>query len=769
MNIWNKGALFVLCPCISVYSLPLFASFDEATPASIELNEPMMEGITGSGNVDIEMGDYRLGGKRAKAWVANRTAESYTYEMNAINKKGDIIDVLLTGTLDAGQAEVISGKPSALGIDNRRIQVRLYNAAGLEASKTSWAGDSLDNDSDGITGALELLYGLDPNDPSDALQDPDADSITNIDEINVYGTDPHLADSDGDGLDDNIELFVLTGYDPLDASDGLLDADMDYFTNADEYHNGTDANVYDAGAPDTDGDGVPDTLELRLGINPADPTDSDVGGNTAEDKAQMHALNRLSYGPTPALVNEIEIMGATAWIANQFTGLLDFSNLRDDPAQVMREDNPRHNHEEELVGAIRPVHSIKHLQTRMGVFWDNHFNTFQGKVNYSPSELHEEDLFFVNALGNFRNLLDASAKSHAMMKYLDLISSKQPSPNENYAREVMELHTLGLTTSGGVYTPDDVNSLAKILSGWSSKSYGTQSLYSYRNSNSQLFFNQNIYEYVFYASNHVTGEKTFLGETYPAGETEQEEGERALDALAYHPATAQFICEKLAKTFVSDEPDSLTVSNCVVPFTANQAQPDQMVHAMNGLFSSAEFNDPANQRSKFKDDQEYFFALSRLIGVSAIGDSVDGINATAGYVRPGELGDVLQRVNQGLFDREPPTGYKEHADHWINTNSVVDRFREGNELFYADTSFYGDNMRHLVANLNNAGIIETGDVLRFLFKAMLAGDYDLELMEMGYWTLQPGGEPFVLTANASLAKLRDLVSRLAQLPEYNLH
>jgi uncharacterized protein (DUF1800 family) len=329
----------------------------------------------------------------------------------------------------------------------------------------------------------------------------------------------------------------------------------------------------------------------------------------------------------------------------------------------------------------------------------------------------------------------------------------------------MELHTLGVTTTDGLYTPADVNELAKILSGWSTSKQGNLSRYRIYAGTSNGIIQRQDYEFVFKSNNHDPNAKIFLDIQFPAG-VGQEEGELALDMLANHSQTAKFICEKMAKTFVSDTPRQKTISNCKSKFLKYRDAPDQIARALDALIGSDEFEDEDNMRAKFKDNQEYMFGLGRLLSVNAIGTTQPG-----GFLGGTVFGEAIERTGQGLFNKAPPTGYHEDADSWITTNAVLNRFREGNTLLRSGyTSYLGaKSTAVLVADLNNAGLTTSGEVLATVFKLMLGGEYDLKHMEMGYWILHPGGEVFDLNELQTRTKLMNLISRIAQLPEYNLH
>lgn len=765
MKRWRLYLALLLCPCISVQAMPVFeeVAIDESATVE-ELSDSQMESLVGSGNVDVEMSDYKQGGGVAKGKIANRTTLYFNYELNTTDMNGNVQETLASGSIAPGEAIIVTGMPGvASGSNNKYVQLRAFNTGmgALEAIDTSWAPVSIDSDGDGILDEIELANGMNPYDPADATADFDGDGLTNKEELLTYGTNINSTDTDGDTIDDAAELAM--NFDPTDPNDGLADPDMDYLSTAQELAMGTDPEVANPGlVADTDGDGVNDTLENRLGMDAGNAEIASVGGDTENDKHLVHVLNRLTFGPTVDTMNEASSMGLSNWIQGQLAPL-SFANLLDDPAQMLREDNPYQPTHEERHGAIRPVHSVKHIQARMGLFWDNHFSTYKNVVNNYDSEMHEEDLFFVHALGNFRTLLDASAKSDAMMRYLDLRISKQPQPNENYAREVMELHTFGVTTTDvddsgqPFYGPDDVDALSHILSGWSTGGAGTPSRYTRRH-NDGSFSTQTLFEFIFRGSNHSTEPKNFLGVDFP-GTGGQAEGELALDMLAEHPQTAKNICGKMARTFVSDEPAPATLANCEAVFLGAVDAPDQMKQVLMSLVNSAEFNNADTRLSKFKDNQEYMISLARILRVNAVGRA-----PSVGYLDGTAFGEAIEATGQGLFDKGPPTGYKETAEQWNTTNSAIARFREGNELIFSYG--YTDN---IAAYFSDNGVTTSGGVMRELFKMMLGGEYGLDHMTMAYWELHPDGQVFDINENYASQRIENVIAKLAQLPEFNLH
>lgn len=717
-------------------------------------DEEMGRVIGGGGSVDAEMADYKLGGTTATAVITNRFEFPCNYEMNLVNNNGAILQTLASGVIQPNTVIVVNGTPPKGGVDNQRIQVRVYHPGlpGMEAVDSSWAMQSIDSDADGIEDADENRYGLDPWDPADANQDLDGDGLSNAQEINSYSTDPTLADTDGDTMSDGAEIQYALN--PNSAADAGLDLDRDFMTNAEEINlYNSNPNQYSANvAPDADGDGLNDRLEISLGLDPNNAQSKVQGGDAADMQKILHVLNRTTFGPNQALLDKIASIGLDDWLEDQLIPI-GLDNATSDPAQVMRDENITPGNNPERTGAIRPMHSIKQLQTRMAMFWDNHFSTSIQKTR-AEAELYEEDQFFVNAFGNFRTLLGISAKSEAMMRYLDLFTSKVSGPNENYAREVMELHTLGDTS---LYTSADVAALSKILTGWGISNTIAPITYSRYNVNDNGVISKNtVFTFYFNNNYHDATTKTFLGRQYAGAGVA--EGEAALDVLATHSATAHNICNKLAMYFVSDTPSQVTINGCVTTFMANVNSPQQMGVVLANLLESNQFNDPANYRSKFKDTQEYMYGLARFLDWSAVAYTQPGVQ-----IDYRGIGGRINEAGQRQFAKDEPVGWEEVGDAWINADVALNRFREANELIYDATK------TNLVQYFNGLGLTSSADIIGHLLKMMLGGKYEPKHVELVYWALHPNNATFALTDSDAEIRLKNAVARLAQLPEYNLH
>ena len=300
---------------------------------------------------------------------------------------------------------------------------------------------------------------------------------------------------------------------------------------------------------------------------------------------------------------------------------------------------------------LRAVYSERQLYEVMVDFWENHFNIFANKDDdrYLLTS-YDRDTIRPFAMGRFRDLLGATAHSPAMLFYLDnwRSSVRRPYPatkdkpagvdgglNENYARELMELHTLGVD---GGYTQQDVQEVARCFSGWTIQKPNEQGLFLYR------------------PGLHDDGEKVVLGhKILPGGGIA--DGERVLDILATHPATARFIATKLARRFISDEPPPMVIDRAATVFLKTDGSIRETLRA---IVTSPEFFSRASYRAKMRSPFEYVAAAMRAL------------NAETDADRP--VLDAIGRMGQPVFGRITPDGYADRADQWLSSGAMVARF-----------------------------------------------------------------------------------------------
>jgi uncharacterized protein (DUF1800 family) len=277
------------------------------------------------------------------------------------------------------------------------------------------------------------------------------------------------------------------------------------------------------------------------------------------------------------------------------------------------------------------------LLARMTEFWFNHFNVFIGKGpvrpyvgNYLMTAIRP------NALGKFEDLLLATAQHPAMLLYLDQAQSTQRGLNENYARELMELHTLGVNSG---YTQADVREMARVLTGWSVDIAGGQG-------------------FLFRPRAHEEGSKTVLGHTF--NESGQAQGIAAIKFLAQQPATAQRISARLASFFVADKPSKPLVDKLANRFTQTGGD---MYAVMRSLIESPEFWESGNTLFKTPMD----FACSSL---TAAGSVKDDANRNQNYR---QATGFLAQAGQALHGWQTPDGYKTDATTWLAPEALTRR------------------------------------------------------------------------------------------------
>ncbi|WP_246141717.1 DUF1800 domain-containing protein [Hyella patelloides] len=312
----------------------------------------------------------------------------------------------------------------------------------------------------------------------------------------------------------------------------------------------------------------------------------------------------------------------------------------------------RNQHKSKIIRQARQAHIIRaiasnrQLQEVMTNFWLNHFNVFAAKKIVAFWLADYENDLRDRALGNFRDLLAVTAHHPAMLVYLDNNLNTNPNRirkqgnakgiNENYARELMELHTLGVD---GGYTQQDVTNLARIFTGW-----GVDIRGNYGDANNFRFFKRL----------HDPTDKIFLGQTIIS--SGMAEGEQALDILANHPATARFISYKLAQYFVADTPPKTLVDKLTKTFLASQGNIKTVLET---LFHSSEFNDPNYYKAKFKTPFQYLVSIVR-----------------ASNIKNPELKKIEWMLNQlamPIFGCEAPNGYQNTESAWLNPDAMLRR------------------------------------------------------------------------------------------------
>ena len=372
--------------------------------------------------------------------------------------------------------------------------------------------------------------------------------------------------------------------------------------------------------------------------------------------AELHLLNRLTWGPRPSELKRLRDLGTEAFLDEQ----LHFERLddRDADARLAKLpilgmsrrtlyglQNAQGRARRALVRGMleRAVYSERQLLERMVEFWSDHFNVPSDFDNTLNLVVFQQGVRR-HALGRFRDLLAATAKSPAMLYYLDNYVNVKERPNENYARELLELHTLGVD---GGYSEQDVKATARAFTGWTIHDRTETGFY-------------------FDDSEHDTDAKKVLGHDLPAGRG-LEDGLHVLGILADHRATARFVCGKLCVRFVSDTPPASLVDRLADVWAATGGEIKPVLRA---LFLSEEFKASAGQ--KLRRPLDFF---------------VGALRASGTQVRDWWLlEELLEALGQTPYGWHPPDGYPDVARAWLSANGLLTRWNTAMRLTHGALS-----------------------------------------------------------------------------------
>jgi uncharacterized protein (DUF1800 family) len=405
---------------------------------------------------------------------------------------------------------------------------------------------------------------------------------------------------------------------------------------------------------------------------------------------------------------------------------------------------------------LRAVYSERQLQEVMVDFWTNHFNVFAGKgADRWLLISYDRDTIRPHTLGKFYDLLLADAQSPAMLFYLDNFQSVSPNAqppqqrpgaargplaqlrmsnnpqdqrpqqqqqrrgiNENYARELMELHTLGVD---GGYTQKDVQEVARCFTGWTifaprGAGAAAQAVMNgrladrLRTDAGKFYFNPRV---------HDDGEKIVLGHKIPAGGG-MKDGLIVLDILAHHPATAKFVATKLVRRFVSDDPPPALVDRVSQTFLKTDGDIREVLKV---IFLSPEFNSAEAYRAKVKRPFELAISAVRTLGADTNGGP--------------QFHQWIARMGQPLYGFQTPNGYSDTAENWVNTGALLER------------------MNFALALVSNRIPGARVDLSKLLGEAKTGTSIDKEKLLNRFVTLIVGGEISAKTRATLLKELND--------------
>ena len=427
-------------------------------------------------------------------------------------------------------------------------------------------------------------------------------------------------------------------------------------------------------------------------------------GNMPQEQRALHALTRLAFGPRPGDLERVNQIGVDRYIREQLdpesipvppdltrrvdalatlqltpvelfvTFQLPVQQAKGDiDAQKAVRQRSRVILQEAVEGRLmRAIYGPRQLQEVMTAFWFNHFNVFAGKgLCHLWVGAYEQEAIRPHTMGRFRALLGATAKHPAMLFYLDNWQNSAPNSgakrakfegiNENYAREVMELHTLGVN---GGYTQADVTALAHILTGWGLRKRGPAG--GMRTSGWRPWHAgrraplpgaaSDPYGFYFDPSRHDFSDQVILGRSY-SGNAGIAAGEQALDVLARAPATARHLSYQLAQYFVADNPPEELVARMAERFERTEGD---LRATLETLFFSAEFWDQRYFGAKFKTPYDYVISAVRATGAPEITN-----------YRP--LFGTMMLLGMAPYAHETPDGYANTREAWLNPDAMMTR------------------------------------------------------------------------------------------------
>lgn len=396
-----------------------------------------------------------------------------------------------------------------------------------------------------------------------------------------------------------------------------------------------------------------------------------------------HVANRLMYGPKPGDVAAIEAQGVDAWIQEQLnpdsSESPEFTSAAGQlPLETLFESTTQLWDRREYSDSIRPANQVRHLTlTRMlhskwqlkeviVEFWRDHFNVYAYDDPVRRLYPEFDRILREHAFGNFRQFVEATSKHPAMLYFLDNYLSTNAGPNENFARELCELHTLGAmnyNTPDG-YADEDVYEASRCFTGW-----------TYERDNSSP--DRGKFKYV--RGNHDRFQKVVLGTAIPRDQGDLEDGLQVLDLLCFHPGTARHIATKLCQRFVSAVPPASIVASTAEVFYDNRNHPNQIRRTLAHIFASAEFREPENRMSLFKRPFDWIVSAMRALQIPYIYREGDNSFDMTGMMTP---------LGYQLFGWRSPDGPPYELYDWCSANSML---RRCNFVFRIDAGWWSNN------------------------------------------------------------------------------
>lgn len=404
---------------------------------------------------------------------------------------------------------------------------------------------------------------------------------------------------------------------------------------------------------------------MAFGPRPGDLQAFLALGSTPEERLQIYVDQQLN--PESIDDNVCDLI-----LANQGFKTLDLTTDETWTAYIHREGDANKNNDRYLpakevrrAAFLRAIYSEKQLVEVLADFWHNHFNVYAWSYWEGPTfRLYDRDAIRANMLGNFRKMLEDVARSTAMLYYLDNQSNSGGDPNENYARELFELHTMGAENYLGVISTADPSNNERIYDeDGNPTGYVDDWVYGATTCFSGWQVNDETGHFEFNESAHFPYQKFVLGKILPPNQGIKD-GQDVLDMLVTHPGTARYIARKLCRRFIADDPPERIVQEAADVFLANLNAPDQLKLVVRTVLLSAEFKTIWGEKMK----RPFEYAVSAMRGTRYDFEPRD---------------EFFWRYNpagQPLFGWPAPDGFPDEIKNWTSTMSYLQRMRLANYL-----------------------------------------------------------------------------------------
>ena len=394
-------------------------------------------------------------------------------------------------------------------------------------------------------------------------------------------------------------------------------------------------------------------------------------------------------------------------------------------------------------------------------FWFNHFNVFPEDVLVTSVFSHyEQNVIRANALGNFREMLEAVATSPAMLFYLDNVASRNSGPNENYSRELFELHTMGAENYRGVglqgevprdeagipvgYVDADVFEATRCFTGWS--------------------FDDDVGVFLYRSEWHDRFQKNVLGRFFAQDQPPLQDGRDVLDLLAAHPGTARYIARKLCRRLVSDSPSARLVQEVAAVFVAAKDAPDQLAQVVRSILLSSDFR--STWGGKVKRPFEVIASFMRALGANLNLLSSSHPDFRHDLVSSG-LKYLMSMTGNAPFAWKTPDGYPDTKQDWLGAASLIQGWRLMNYLLNLRNEsevLWFDAVADTPGNVRSANALSDFWIQRLLGRPMKSADR-LEIVAFMAQGRYPD-IPLALANDEVRRRVRTMIGLIAMSPEF---